>query len=943
MTARVSPTVLTGKKVAGFRVQQFLDDDVDSQWFDATADNGDRAIVYVYTDRAARDRNKTRLHGFRTTADETIQDAGKLFITVGEHRLMMPRELRNALKESSTRPTVIEGYEVQQVLGHGYKGITYEVRRKTGPRTPYALKLTIADEYLGRTYLPEVDRMVDLASGDRDHFPQVHECGEFAFTLEGTTHPLVYFVEDFIRGRTLEHLLAQDPGCLDALFLHDFTVEMLAALATLQTCELMHDDLHSGNVMLHTPLNGKLRPYLIDFGSAKPLGHTKKARDDIRNLASQIAAIANAVHQRQAVRTAYEERILSACEGLLSSLADDDPLRRPSDARDVFDRFKRSFEQGAPRQKLKHPFDFGNAEEVMDNSLLYSLSAKSFPWRDQIEASSHLLVIGPRGCGKTTVFRSLSFKCLADAGKLTDALSRTYVGLYISCNKEFRQRFSALDRDVLTRRQDDIRHYFHMVVLREFLSSLNSCAVSSLLLETDRQAVVAFIRTETHLLDGAPESAWIDWPAIESLVTREVNRARMALWNDRDNEHKTTQGFLSDLATLCATQIGPFVGKSLYIFVDDYTEGKVPKDAQRALNHILFVPNSEYKCKISSEVFGVTLDETYGNFLAQDRDYREWNLGTMYCLTLPSKDQKAFLREIVDTRLALCEFTGRVDDIIGSSTYPEKTLARTLKCEAEKRKEKRGQKEQAPADLIDRDVQREIDAEGIQALYHGWDTVCELCTGDVSNILELLNRMYDECGVKAESTSRIHPEQQNSVIEAYSRQYIAKIKGIPAFGEKLFSIVDAFGHMSRRLLQDYPWIERPAGRRDPYQLLRIEMDEAGYGDSETEAEQIWRLLQRYCIFIDGDESRSRRNTLSSRVIFRRIFCPAFRIGLTNSECLTYSRQQWEAFCNDPSRRAEIYIRDNIERALKRRGQDSDSDRPLFRTELGEGGDEIQSV
>jgi hypothetical protein len=86
----------------------------------------------------------------------------------------------------------------------------------------------------------------------------------------------------------------------------------------------------------------------------------------------------------------------------------------------ILDHFERSFGHGAVRQQLIHPFDFGNAEEVMDNSLLYSLAAKTFPWRDQIESSSHLLVIGPRGCGKTTVFRSLSFKCLADADQIDD-------------------------------------------------------------------------------------------------------------------------------------------------------------------------------------------------------------------------------------------------------------------------------------------------------------------------------------------------------------------------------------------------------------------------------------------------------------------------------------------------------------------------------------------
>ena len=77
-------------------------------------------------------------------------------------------------------------------------------------------------------------------------------------------------------------------------------------------------------------------------------------------------------------------------------------------------------------------------------------------------------------------------------------------------------------------------------------------------------------------------------------------------------------------------------------------------------------------------MFGVTPDQTYGEFLTQDRDYREWNLGTLYCLKLPSKQQKEFSGEIVNNRLAICNYAGTVESLIGESRYPNGTLARTL-------------------------------------------------------------------------------------------------------------------------------------------------------------------------------------------------------------------------------------------------------------------------
>ncbi len=831
---------------------------------------------------------------------------------------MMPKQLRETLRNPDTRPPNIAGYEIECVLGHGYKGITFRVRQTHGPKTPYALKLTIAEEYTDKTFLPEVDSMAELALADRDHFPQIHHCDYFDFVCDGVLHRLVYFIEEFVKGSTLEGILRTSPESLNATFLYNYTSEMLSALATMQACKLMHDDLHAGNVILID--RSPRRPILIDFGSVKARGVTKKSRDDIRNLASHIAAIANAIQQYTPVRTSQEDRILLACESLLAFMSDDDPMRRPDDAHDLEERFASFFSLGSLQQVLKHPFDFGNAEEVMDNSLLYSLSAKSFPWRAQMEASSHLLVIGPRGSGKTTVFRSMSFKCLSDAKLFEDAISRTYVGLYISCNREFRQRFSAIDPELLTRRQDDIRHYLHLVILREFVTTLGVCNINGNLLEAETSALREFIRSHTMLLNAVPPDASPEIGAIEAIVTREVSRCRMALWNDQDIEGLTSQGFIADLAAFATKSIGAFLGKTLYLFVDDYTEGKVPKEAQRALNHILFVPNSSYKCKISSEVFGVALDETYGNFLTQDRDYKEWNLGTEYCVNLPTIDQKSFLKEIVDNRLRLCNYSGRVDTVIGNSKYAGGTLARTLKREAEIRREKKRAKKPGPQELVDRMVQREVEDEGFVAEYHGWDTICDLCTGDVSNILELLNRMYEECGVKSDTEGRITPQQQSSVIEGYSRQYISKIKGIPVFGERLFAIVDAFGNMARQLLQEHPGIDRGPNRKDPYQVLRIELDEAGNVDPESDSGRIWKLLQRYCIFIDAEEGRSRRNTLSSRVLLRRIFCPVFRMSLTNSESWTISRQKWEAFCNDPKRRAEAFVGGVLEST-------STSDRP----------------
>ena len=498
-----------------------------------------------------------------------------------------------------------------------------------------------------------------------------------------------------------------------------------------------------------------------------------------------------------------------------------------------------------------------------------------------------------------------------------EVLSKTYIGLYISCNKDFRQRFSALNRDVLTRRDAELRHYFNLLVAREFVTTLDACHRCGRLGETDVKVVRRFLSERVGIEVAQATDPKAILSDIQSAIVRLIYDARLAILEDRPVGKATDQSFVADLAQLASEKITPFHGKVLYLFVDDYTAGKVPKEAQQILNHILFVPNALYKTKISAEVFGLIADQTFSTFLDQDRDYKEWNLGTLYYANLPSEQQKAFLREIVDKRLELCEYNGKVQDIIGPSEYSGGTLARALKQESELRRALRRNKEgKTPETLIEKDVEKELEqaTNGGRCYYHGWETICHLCTGDISNILEILRRMYDECGVTKTQGECIDPRKQDSVIESYSQQYIAKIKTIPQHGEHLFEIANAFGSMSRKMLRDSEWINRGGGRRDPYQLIRIEMDEGkdinqdAYSDADLEPHiNLWRLLQRYSIFIDCEESRSRRNTLASKVILRRIFCPAFRIALVNSESYTITREHWEAFCNDPQGTADRHV------------------------------------
>ena len=279
-----NPEAILNKRIAGLTVTRWLDADNISAWYEAKEDAGTQSNLYIYLTLQDRESNIPRIHGFRTCIDETIDIDGstvKIFCAIGDYRICMPRPIKDYLICENTRPPDVAGYEIIEYLGSGFKGVTYKVRRKTGTRTAYALKLTIAEEYQDRSYLPEVDRMVDLAYNDRDHFPQVHDCGEWQAEIQGTGYKFIYFVEDCISGLTLDKHLIEHGSKLTATFLEKFIDEMLAALTVMEALDLMHDDLHAGNIIICSSLAGD-RPCLIDFGSTKRRNNTRKVRDDIR-------------------------------------------------------------------------------------------------------------------------------------------------------------------------------------------------------------------------------------------------------------------------------------------------------------------------------------------------------------------------------------------------------------------------------------------------------------------------------------------------------------------------------------------------------------------------------------------------------------------------------------------------------------------------------------
>ena len=90
--------------------------------------------------------------------------------------------------------------------------------------------------------------------------------------------------------------------------------------------------------------------------------------------------------------------------------------------------------------------------------------------------------------------------------------------------------------------------------------------------------------------------------------------------------------------------------------------------------------------------------------------------------------------------------------------------------------------------------------------YHGLRTIAEICSGDVSALLEIYWRIFKEGKVAKDKENCIAKHIQHKAIESVSRKFLEQIKDYQPFGEKMYKMVLSFGTLCRKILVDGYWV-----------------------------------------------------------------------------------------------------------------------------------------
>ncbi len=703
--------------------------------------------------------------------------------------------------------------------------------------------------------------------------------------LRGVPYVLIFW--EYIEGPDLRKYTIESD--IDISFIEHFITEIFDAFIAMKAKGITHGDLHEGNILIK-PNDDRLpdptRPVIkiTDFGIGG--SHTfLKPKDDYNQLAVICQKLLESIDYAplNGSDKYFYDRLTE--EFIPKKLLEKNPttgifVGNPRTLKKLLKEIRTNYHAQSGEQvrqlPLENPFDSLSFEEIGNNfGVLQTLYSEKFPGYNDLLQRTNTILTGPRGCGKTTILRTLSLKTRLLGGRISsvDQLD-DYLGIYFHSNDLY-FAFPYLKGKINDDQRRIICSYFSLSVFYEIIETLHISQEYF----GELQKICDLGAVEEYLKQCIPtyEKAFYGQSVLDhlrSFIVKQKDMIRISLAGGvtTSSQISLPMDFIRTVCRICIDCVPWLKGRVIYCFLDDYSLPRISTPVQETLNDFILLRYSECFFKISTESI-VTFHpyDSHGKLLEKSREYDIIDLGD-YFLNAEERIKDEFLLGVINNRLKNTKNVATqykdISALLGLSKRSFNQLARDI----------RGNQ---------------------RVYYHGWDMVVNLCSGDVVNILILIRDMISLIGepkilatYKESDGPKVALDKQDKAIRELGNDFLNRIEAVPNVGKELRKIAESFGNIAHWYLRNVD--SKNEENKPPHQAFRIEMLNALVFSDEikeklkrdykrdfladiSKLEELYKELLRYGIFVRDVRGKSQRGAVVPRLYLRRLLIPTFRL------------------------------------------------------------------
>ena len=773
----------------------------------------------------------------------------------------------------------INKFNIVAYKARGFYGFTFKAKDENGK--VFAVKLISEPAYKRNNKDFEDEAKAYAFLPDHPCIAAYIGTGKSRISIESKDILFFYIKSEWIEGPSLKDWISSNR--ITPLAVYTFATDILTAIAAFEEKQLWHNDLHEENILVaeisESQRLGLRRDSsyifkIVDIGSAR-----FRAENNIREISDlayagrHLAEICKRLSKTLYLFSKEDKEFINKLSGICARLTDEDRSRGFNNSIEALKAIRENwinsrYSLPQSREELSDPYGLINAMDIHSPKLIRDMFSSKFSYFERIQALDNhcLMITGPRGCGKTMILKRMKFETNIshENSSPKQSISKlSYIGFYISARMEFGNYLIAIREPDWSKNSDKTGLYFNCLVTLRLIDVLYYLVESRIENSKSAQFVIDFIIERL----GLPPCDLYSCQTHINEITRSI------ILEDKQKLLKisalnATPAYLNDLTDKLLGTLQSLRGKEIVLLVDDLSWPRIPISVMKILSPFLFSPGSRYKVRVSAHSNGLITSDLAGEEYKANRDYTEINLGREY-YELSENYEICLIgfNDIMNKRFRLAKGTdfpglevvlGKGDDL--------RNLGQRIKDLADQRK--------------------------LRSLrYHGAHVFIKLCSGDLSYLVEILGLMSTRWSKPGYPITK---SIQHDIIKSYSKKQLVLLQDTKTDQvSSLYEVALTFGIISKAQLTFFN-----------KEHLRVEIE---LGDLDDDLKEAIRELLSLGVFVDGGYSESSSGKPARRLLFRRIFTPAFPTTVNNRETLPMRKKKFEDFIKRPKKYRQEFL------------------------------------